>query len=327
MTESPAGGTETLDDRILPFAVPTLDLRGRIARLGLSIDRLLGRHAYPPQVARVLGEAAVLTVLLGTALKFAGRFQLQTKTDGPIDMIVVDFEAPDRMRAYARFDAARVEEAGPIGDSGRLIGSGHLALTIDQGADMARYQGVVEVSGTSLEEAAHQYFRQSEQIPTRVRLAVAEEMRGGGGLRRHWRAGGILVQFLPESPERARLADLAPGDAPEGFESHDREEDDAWVEARSLVATVADDELTDPTLSPERLLIRLFNQHEVRVFPAEPVREACRCSRERIFSMLRSFTPEERRDMIADDGSITVTCEFCNTTYAFEPSELEEAAE
>lgn len=325
MTESPAGGETAKDDIVLPFAVATLDLRGRIARLGPSIDRLLGRHDYPPQVSRVLGEAAVLTVLLGTALKFEGRLQLQTKTDGAIDMIVVDFEAPDRVRAYARFDAARVAAAGTIGDTGRLIGSGHLALTIDQGGDMARYQGVVELAATSLEEAAHQYFRQSEQIPTRVRLAVAEELRGG--LERHWRAGGILVQFLPDSPERARLADLSPGDAPEGFEGDEGSEDDAWVEAQSLVATVADDELTDPTLSPERLLIRLFNEHEVRVFPAEPVREACRCSRERIYSMLRSFTPEERREMIADDGSIIVTCEFCNTTYVFEPSEIEEAAE
>jgi molecular chaperone Hsp33 len=316
------------DDRVRPFTVDSLDLRGRIARLGPAIDELLSRHDYPPQVSRVVGEAAVLTVLLGTALKFEGRFQLQTKSEGPIGMVVVDFEAPDKLRALARFDAERLAEmnASGIPDTGALLGEGFLAMTIDQSPDMARYQGVVSLSGGSFEDAAHQYFTQSEQIPTRVRLAVAEAVRGGELGARRWRAGGLLVQFFPDSAERARLADLSGGDAPEGYEEGDGPEDDAWVEARSLMATVEDHELTDPTLAPERLLIRLFNEHEVRVFDDQPIREACRCSRARIFDMLRSFPPDDRKAMIADDGSITVTCEFCNRSYAFEPAEVEEAA-
>ena len=304
------------DDRILPFQIEELDVRGRVVRLGPAIDRVIERHAYPPAVSKVLGEAVALTVLLGSALKIEGRFQLQTQSDGPIGMLVVDFEAPDKVRACARFDAARVPDRGP---TGALLGHGHMALTIDQGPQTSRYQGVVALEGGSLEDAAHAYFRQSEQIPTRVRLAVAETLSAGdgAGANHAWRAGGLLVQFLPEAPERMRTRDLHPGDAPEGAAFSDTEEDDAWVEAEALVGTVEDHELIDPTLAPERLLIRLFNEREIRVFESRGVREACRCSRGRVLGMLKSFSAEERHDMLTDDGSIEVTCDFCSTRYTF----------
>jgi len=316
------------DDAVLPFSVEALDVRGRAVRLGPSVDTILRRHGYPDAVARLLGEAAALTVLLGSSLKFEGRFQLQTKTDGPVDMLVVDFEAPDRVRATARFDAERVAalsaKANGAGTrAAELIGHGHLAMTVDQGTTQSRYQGVVAMEGQSLEEAAHQYFRQSEQIPTRVRLAVAEQFEGGQA---HWRAGGLLVQFLPRSVDRMRQADLPPGDAPEGHASLDEAgvpEDDAWVEARSLVETVADHELVDPAVSSERLLYRLFHERGVRVFEAQAVVERCRCSPERVMGMIRSFSAQERRDMVADDGSIAITCEFCSRRYTLDPAEVE----
>ena len=208
------GAFEAADDVVLPFAVEALDTRGRVVRLGSSIDTILSRHGYPDAVARALGEAAALTVLLGASLKFEGRFQLQTKSDGAIEMIVVDFDAPDRLRATARFDAGKIAALGPgARKTADLLGQGILAMTIDQGSERSRYQGVVALEGQGFEEAAHQYFRQSEQIPTRVRLAVAEEFSAG---RRAWRAGGLMVQFLPASPERMRQADLPPGDIPEG---------------------------------------------------------------------------------------------------------------
>ena len=251
----PAGnGHAGADDAVLPFAVEALDVRGRVVRLGPAVDTILRRHGYPDPVARLLGEAAALTVLLGSSLKFEGRFQLQTKTDGPVAMIVVDFEAPDRLRATARFEPERVAAlgSGPLRDSD-LIGTGHLAMTIDQGTTASRYQGVVALEGQSLEEAAHQYFRQSEQIPTQVRLAVAEAVEEGAG---RWRAGGLIVQFLPQSLDRARLADLPPGDIPEGHAhlSGNAPEDDAWVEARSLVGTIEDHELVDPNVERDPAL-------------------------------------------------------------------------
>jgi molecular chaperone Hsp33 len=315
---------EGADDVVLPFAVEPLDVRGRVVRMGDSIDTILARHRYPDAVARLLGEAAALTVLLGSSLKFEGRFQLQTKSDGPVEMVVVDYDAPDRLRATARFDKDKVEALGPgTVKASDLLGSGLLAMTIDQGSDRSRYQGVVALEGQGFEEAAHQYFRQSEQIPTRVRLAVAEQFEAG---RRAYRAGGLLVQFLPASPDRMRQPDLAPGDIPEGHPSNDLVppvDDDAWVEAKSLVETIEDHELIDPGVSSERLLYRLFHERGVRVFEAQAIREECRCSTERIMNMMRRFSAEDRRDMIGDNGRIGITCEFCSRVYDLDPAEVE----
>src|SRR5258708_4977674 len=279
-----------VDDAVLPFEVASLDLRGRLTRLGPALDDVLTKHDYPPAVGKLLGEAIVLTTLLGSSLKFDGRFILQTQTDGPVSFLIVDFQAPDRLRAYARFDAARLKEGL---DSGALLGKGHLAMTIDQGPDMSRYQGMVALDGGSLEDAAHEYFLRSEQIPTRVRLAVGEEWRGGegGGPKHRWRAGGILLQFLPKAPERARQADLHPGDAPEGSVTHTIEEDDAWVEGQSLISTVQDIELIDPDLSGERLLYRLFHDRGVRVFPPLPLRPPFSCSPPPLPPLLAHFPP------------------------------------
>ena len=332
---SRAPASAPVEDAILPFEVATLDLRGRVVRLGPALDRILAAHDYPLPVAKLLGEAIVLTVLLGSSLKFEGRFILQTQTDGPVRMLVVDFTSPGRVRACARFDRARVEAAiaARAASAGELLGQGHLAMTIDQGTDMSRYQGLVALIGGGLEDAAHEYFLRSEQIPTRVRLAVAEEFSAaklgdtpagadaGSGPRHRWRAGGMLLQFLPKSAERMRTADLDPGDAPEGTAPHVVAEDDAWREGRSLIATVEDLELIDPELSSEQLLYRLFHEHGVRVFRSTEVEAKCSCSRESVQNMLKSFSQDDRDHMV-ENGVISVTCEFCSSQYVFEPAEV-----
>jgi molecular chaperone Hsp33 len=321
---SRAPAADAADDVILPFEVATLDLRGRVVRLGPALDDILNSHAYPPVISKLLGEAIVLTVLLGSSLKFDGRFILQTKTDGPVRMLVVDYRSPGRVRACAQFDPAVISDAAPK-SAGELLGRGHLAMTIDQGQEMSRYQGLVALSGGNLEDAAHEYFLRSEQIPTRVRLAVAEEFSAGpGGPRHRWRAGGMLLQFLPKKAERMRGPDLDPGDAPAGLARHDVPEDDAWVEGRSLIATVEDIELIDPSLSSERLLYRLFHEHGVRVFKPAQVAAKCSCSRDSVTNMLKSFSQEDRDEMV-QDGVISVTCEFCNSKYVFVPAEVEAA--
>jgi molecular chaperone Hsp33 len=312
----------------LPFEVPALDLRGRVVRLGPAVDEILARHDYPAPVAKLLGEAIALTSLLGSSLKFEGRFILQTQTDGPVRMLIVDFVTPDRVRACARFDNARVEAAVSEGqsNSGALLGHGHLAMTIDRGPDMNRYQGLVALEGGSLEDAAHEYFLRSEQIPTRVRLAVAEELwRDVDGTGHRWRAGGILLQFLPKATERMRQPDLDPGNAPEGVEKHVVTEDEAWVEGRALVETVEAIELIDPALSSEALLYRLFHERGVKVFNDAPLRAQCSCSRDNVTAMLRSFSQDDRDHMVKD-GMIQVTCEFCNTSYDFKPEDVQPTA-
>jgi molecular chaperone Hsp33 len=308
---------EVRDDAVVPFAVEPLDVRGRVVRLGATIDHILAKHGYPTPVARLVGEACVLTVLLATSLKIEGRFQLQTRGDGAIGMLVVDFDTPDRLRALARFDADKLGARLRACD---LLGTGHLAVTVEQSDGTSRYQGIVSLQGQGLEDAARQYFDQSAQIPTRVRLAVAENVTGAGV---QWRAGGVMTQFLPRSPERRYRADLDPGDAPGGLTMATPPADDAWIEAEALLATIEDHELVDPALSSERLLYRLFHEQGVTVFPAQDVRDACRCSNERIEAMLRRFTPLERRDMTGDDGLIGVTCEFCSTYRAFDPASFE----
>lgn len=322
---SRAPSADAVDDIVLPFEVAQLDLRGRVVRLGPAVDEILARHDYPAPVAKLLGEAVVLAVMLGSALKIDGRFILQTQTDGPVGLLVVDFTTPGQVRACARFGRDGVDAAVAAGkaDAGALLGKGHLAMTIDQGAATSRYQGLVPLDGGSLEDAAHEYFLRSEQIPTRVRLAVAEELRAGeGGASHRWRAGGIMLQFLPKSAERARVADLDPGDAPEGTQTHTVAEDDAWVQGRALLDTVEDVELIDPELSSERLVYRLFHEPGVRVFKATDMRAQCSCSRENVEAMLKSFSQDDRDHMV-EDGKISVTCEFCSATYVFAPGEVE----
>jgi|TARA_R110000787_G_scaffold94552_2_gene197298 molecular chaperone Hsp33 len=313
------------DDRVLPFEVDGLDVRGRTVQLGPMIDAILGRHAYPEPVARLLAEAIALTVLLGTSLKFEGKLIVQTKGDGPVDLLVADFSTPGNLRAYARFDAERLAAAEAAGTTkpAELLGNGILAFTIDQGAYMQRYQGIVEMKGDTLEAMAETYFRQSEQIPTIVRLAVAELIdRDEDGKPRHsWRAGGIVVQFLPQAPDRMRTPDLPGGDLPEGMEAIMHDEDDSWAEAKALVTTVDPGELTDPEVGAERLLYRLFHERGAKVYPPVPVFDKCSCSRERLGEVLDGFSEEELEHSI-ENGVITVQCEFCSTAYKFDPAEF-----
>jgi molecular chaperone Hsp33 len=315
------------DDAVLPFAVEALDVRGRVVEIGETLDEILARHAYPTPVSRVLAEAVVLTVLLGSLLRNDGKLIFQTQTDGPIDLVVVDYRAGGAVRGYARFDAGRVADAAPGGlaDTGSLLGKGTLAMTIDRGPTGGRYQGVVPLDGIDLEEAAHVYFRQSEQIPTRLRLAVGQiQTRQDGRVTTRWRAGGLIVQFLPDKLERMRQADLPGGDAPPGVTvKEDLEaEDDAWREAVAHVDTISDFELVDPDVPVERLLYRLFHERGVRVFRPAPLHHECSCSRDRVTNVLNTFTAEEIAESV-ENGAITVTCQFCGKAYRFDPKQFE----
>ena len=322
----PSAFTPAGDDMVVPFQVDALDARGRAVQLGPMLDSILSRHDYSEPVARLLGETIVLTVLLGTSLKFDGKFIVQTQTDGPVDMLVADFTTPSAVRGYARFDADRVAAAVERGEasSEEMLGKGILALTIDQGAYTQRYQGIVALDGTSLEGVAKQYFRQSEQIPTEVRLAVARLVDRGddGEPRERWRAGGLIAQFLPDDPKRMRQPDLPGGDDPNALDEAAAENgDDAWARVRALVNTIEDSELTDPFIESERLLYRLFHETGVRAYPSNPVADECSCSRDAIENVIGSFSDEEREES-TEDGEITVRCEFCSTTYRFDPAQF-----
>ena len=319
------------DDVIVPFSVSSLDVRGRTGQFGAAIDTILARHAYPQPVAQLLAQALTLTALLGSSLKFDGKFIMQTQTDGPVGLLVADLRGNGALRGYARFDADYFaanpnSKATPQELLGQeLLGTGVLAFTVDQGEYMQRYQGMVQLNGQSLEEAAVHYFKQSEQLPTEIRLAVAQlftPSATGNGAAAQWRAGGMIAQFMPTEPDRMKAMDLPGGDAPEGSAAlADFMEDDVWTEAKALIRTISDVELTDPEIGAERLLYRLFNQHDPRRFEALPIRDECSCSRQRLKDVLMNFSEEERQQSVVD-SRITVDCEFCSTHYEFKMEEL-----
>jgi molecular chaperone Hsp33 len=302
-------------DMVMAFEIKPLGVRGRIVRLGAVVDDIVKRHDYPPEVSALLAEAVALTAMLGATLKFQGKFILQTKTDGPVDMIVADFVSPNGIRGYARYNAEKLA-ALTAPSQAQLLGNGYLAMTVDQGADMERYQGIVPLQGNTLADAADTYFRQSEQIPTRLRLA-AGPLLARGDAKPHWRAGAIMVQHLPAEG----------GAAPVALESDDTEaaadaatsESENWVRAKVLLDTVEDHELLDPTLTREDLLYRLYHEDGVTVYPANSLVRHCTCSQEVVRDMLARFSPEERADMV-EHGKIGVTCEFCSTRYDFDPA-------
>jgi molecular chaperone Hsp33 len=297
------------DDLILPFQAEQADVVGRLVKLGPTVDTILSRHDYPEAVSKLLGEAVALTALLGAALKFEGKFIFQASTDGPVDILVADYQVPGGLRGYARFSPERLAALPP---DGRLLGEGHLAMTIDRGVETERYQGVVPLEGESLTEAADTYFRQSEQLPTFIKLAVARHYRAGSGGRPWtWRAGGLLVQKLTREGGRSGTREAA-------FAEED------WTRAKALAETVEDHELLDPMLPPDRLLYRLFHEEQVRAFRAIALENYCSCSRARVEELLRRFSAEDLAEMVVD-GEVWVTCEFCNSRYQFDPASLADA--
>lgn len=327
MSETPAQTTSLLDakprdDLVLPFHLVESGLNGRLVRLGGTLDTILTRHDYPEPVSHALGDALALTALFATGLKFDtkqadGRFVLQTKTDGPLGFLVVQFDRPGQMRGYASVkDERRVEiPAEGRGPQGAIIGKGHLAMTVDPGGKLDSYQGIVPLQGETLLAAVHTYFRQSEQLPTFIRLAVARHFAAGQWT---WRAGGLMLQYIPRAGGGVR-ADI---DGDEHDATLAGEGDEDWQRVRLLAATVEDHELLDPTIAPERLIYRLFHEEGIRVLPDVQLSAQCRCNEDRIRVFLKNFGAAELADMREPDGRIRVTCEFCSRDYRFTSDEI-----
>lgn len=293
--------TLSLDDVVQPFHVDALGVNGRVVRLGPILDQLVGPHGYPPVVADLLSQVVVLAATLSSVLKFDGVFTLQVQGDGPVGLVMADVTSAGGVRSYARFDADRLAAVDAAGAQGApvpaLLGSGYLAFTVDQGPDTDRYQGITELVGATLADCAHDYFRQSEQLETAILLASDADPLA---------AGAIMVQRLPDK---------------HGADKDETEE--AWRRAVILMSSLSSGELLDPAVATDRLLYRLYHQDGVRVTEGRPVKQTCRCSRDKVEMTLRSFPRAEIEDM-ADDGTVTVTCEFCRTDYVFGPDQIED---
>lgn len=295
-------------DFVLPFDIANCGVRGRLVRLDAASARALSAHALPEAAARVAGETIALGALLGTALKLDGRLTIQTKGDGPLDLVTADYYGADEnrprgVRGYARLDTARFE-ALEGKDFAGLAGKGAMAITIEPKVGGKTYQGIVELSEGGIAPSAETYFAQSEQLPTVIKLAAAP-LYVAGDRTPHWRAGGIMLQMTPDS-------------AKQGIET----KSDDWERLTLLLKTVEDLELVDTTLAPETLLWRLFNEDEVRVQPPEPVIFRCDCNADRITQVLKSYAAADRAGLADPDGIIRARCEFCGKTHEIGPDSL-----
>ncbi len=297
-----AGGEAELtgDDCIQPFRLDSAGFHGRLLRLGPTVDTIVKRHDYPDPVAGLISETLALAGVLSAALKFDGVFTLQLSGDGPVRFLVGDVTSAGDMRAYASFRGALppVSEiaTAPVP---RLIGAGHIALTVDQSASTDRYQGIVDIEGGTLSDCIHHYFRQSDQFSAALKLCAGRDEEG------RWRAAALMLQRSPET-EDPNLRD---------------ETEEAWRHALVMLGSCTDKELLHRQYTPFGLLYRLFHEDGVRVFDARPVQFGCRCSIDKVKGVLASLSDAEITDLMVD-GEITVTCEFCREAHAFDSGQI-----
>ncbi len=294
---------ENFGDFIQPFQIEDLGLNGRLVRLGQSLDLAFERHNYPKQVSTLLGETMALATTLSAAVKYDGIFTLQIQGDGAVDLMMADLTSDGDLRGYVRYDNEQVSDA--LGRKGailpRLMGAGHMAFTVDQGPDTERYQGIVDLEGETLTDCAQNYFRQSEQLETAIIVAANTSKDGGS------KSAALMIQRLPADAE--------------GTYSRD-EDDEAWRRAVVLMSSVTPAELLDPSLSSSQLLYRLYHEDGVRLFGAKPLQQKCRCSVQKVRRTLASF-PKPEIIELAEDGVVSMICEFCKFDYRVPVDELE----
>ncbi|MEQ9039800.1 MAG: Hsp33 family molecular chaperone HslO [Silicimonas sp.] len=311
------------DDTVLPFQLDRTDTRGRVARLDGVLQQVLAQHNYPPAIEALVAEAALLTALIGQTIKLRWKLSLQVRGDGPARLIATDYYgpteegAPARIRAYASYDRDRLD---PAGNAFQQIGKGYFAILIDQGRDMTPYQGITPIAGGSLAACAETYFAQSEQLPTRFALSFGQSQSPGEAL--HWRAGGVMLQQMPEASPFASGGGSGEGGLLEADDILDGDAAEDWNHVNVLLDTAEDIELIGPSVQPSELLVRLFHEDGPRVFDAQPVTFGCTCSADRVRQSLSIYSAKDIGHMTTDEGIVTADCQFCGAHYEFDPSTL-----
>ena len=315
------------DDTVLPFQLDASDIRGRVARLDGVLEDVLRQHDYPPAIEALVAEMALLTALIGQTIKLRWKLSLQVRGDGPARLLATDYYGPTedgqpaRIRAWASFDRTRLEEmsadnAAPFD----LVGSGYFAILIDQGADMAPYQGITPLAGGSLSSCAQTYFAQSEQIPTRFALAYGRSRLPGQ--EEQWRAGGVMLQHMPKASPFATDGGSGEGGLLTAEDILDEDAGEHWNRANILLDTTEELELIGPNLSPADLLVRLFHEEGPRVFESQPIRFGCSCSADKVRQSLSIYSAKDIAHMTTEEGTVTADCQFCGAHYVFDPAEL-----
>ncbi len=300
---------ERNDDRVRPFALERVPVRGRIVRLGPVLDEILSLGDCPPAIAAQLARLIALAAMLGSMPKTKARVGLQVRgaPGAPLSFLVADYRTAQEpgkggeLRAHAAFDETAAARLGEQADLAAWCGArGDLAITLEAAPEGRRWQGVVPLVDGDLARAAEHYFTQSEQIPTRLMLSAGRRDTMPEG----WRAGGLLIQRMPT-----------------GGDAHPSDDED-WQRVGILFDTLRADELLDPALGDDALLLRLFHEEGVRVFGPVPVCHRCSCSREKVRAVVGEFSPAERAAMVTDDGVIEVRCRFCGRSYRLAPGDV-----
>lgn len=311
------------DDTVLPFQLDRSDIRGRVARLDGTLEQVLSQHNYPPAVEAAVAEMALLTALIGQTIKLRWKLSLQVRGDGPIRLIATDYFAPKedgtpaQIRAFASYDAERLNPTGAVFPQ---IGKGYFAILIDQGEGNTPYQGITPIAGNALSECAETYFAQSEQLPTRFQLSFGKSTEKGGS--EAWRAGGVLLQMMPEAPARAGEEGSGHDGLLSAEDILDEADGEAWRRANVLLDTVDPLELIGPSVAPTDLLVRLFHEEEPRVFDAQPVGFGCTCSADKVRQSMSIYSARDIGHMTTDEGIVTADCQFCGAHYEFDPKTL-----
>ena len=309
------------DDTVLPFQLDASDMRGRVARLDGVLSGILKQHDYPPAVEALVAEMAVLTALIGQAVKLRWKLSLQVQSKGAVRMIATDYYAPQeegqsaQIRAYASYDEDRLTDGAPFDQ----VGDGYFAIMIDQGQDMTPYQGITPLTGGSLSSCAEAYFAQSEQLPTRFSLSFGLSQEPGSHA--HWRAGGIMLQHMPKSSPFVASGEGS-GDILNASDLVDGDDGENWNRVNILLDTVEEIELIGPSIPPTDLLIRLFSQEQPRVYDAQAVRFGCTCSEDRVRQSLSIYSALDIEKMTTDEGRVTADCQFCGAHYDLDPKSL-----
>jgi len=311
------------DDTVLPFQLDRTDTRGRVARLDGVLQNILAQHDYPPVIEALVAETTLLTALIGQTIKLRWKLSLQVRGDGPVRMIATDYYGPSaegepaRIRAYASFDETALgQDTEPF----HQIGKGYFAILIDQGEGTLPYQGITPIAGGSLAACAETYFAQSEQLPTRFALSFGQTQIPGEAL--HWRAGGVMLQQMPEASPHATEGGAGEGGLLSASDVLDADGVEDWNHVNILLDTAEEIELIGPSVQPTDLLVRLFHEDQPRVFDAQSVEFGCSCSADRVRQSLSIYSAKDIGHMTTEDGIVTADCQFCGAHYEFDPATL-----
>lgn len=278
------------EDLSIPFLLPDFSLRGRLVRLHTLNNDILSQHAYPDPIAKVLTELLAVGAILASLLKYKGVFTLQTKTSGPVNLVVIDVTDEGNVRGYAQFKSHEILQEGNFKN---LMGKGYLAFTVDQGLTIERYQGIVPLDHDTLTHAVEHYFEQSEQLETKVFISSEKTKEGT------WKSSALLLQQMPL----------------------EKVDEDIWNYIDAILTTLSPKEFLDFSIPYEKLLYRLFHEGGVTDFDPSPLKAQCRCSEGRIKDFLATLSSDEIEGLL-EKGHLKMTCEFCNHVYEFDRQDL-----